>query len=82
MPRLIKGRELTEKQTAMVKDAYIYRWTRDNPRREEAWAGVEKPTIPLISDEEWISARGSRFCRRNRGAENLLTLKRTDGGER
>lgn len=52
---LVKGENLTKEQITEVKSAFIYRWTFDNPQRESAWRGLEgQPTIPLISDEDWI----------------------------
>jgi len=34
---------------------YTYRWTSDNSARERTWRGIEgKPTIPLISDAQWL----------------------------
>lgn len=74
---LIKGSRLTRAQREIVLATYLYRWTRDNPRREDYWRGIAgKPTMPLVSDAEWLAdhafhfiADGSRLHARHRHCE-------------
>lgn len=73
---LIKGRNLTPQQRKQVTQAFLYRWTYDNPHRRRCWSGRSKPTIPLISDDQWIAehafhftADGSRLCHRPKHCE-------------
>ena len=71
--RLIKGSELNQRQTEQVLNAFIYRWTSGNNAREHVWANiVGKPTIPLVSDNEWLKDHafwfindGSRLAKRH-----------------
>ena len=61
---LIKGTQLNPRQREQVLAAYIYRWTRDNPHRERSWQGFKppvRPTIPLISDDEWLKQYAFNF---------------------
>lgn len=56
MSKLVKGNELPREIQEQVKRAYIYRWTIDNKRRKDAWAGIQgQPTIPLQTDAEWLA---------------------------
>lgn len=73
---LIKGKDLTGRQREQVLGAYIYRWTTGNSRRLQMWRGLMQPTIPLISDDEWIRdhafhfvLNGSRLTANHRHAE-------------
>ena len=74
---LIKGSNLSPAQRRMVLDAFVYRWTSENPQRERAWANAtSRPTVPLVSDDEWIAAHafhfttdGSRLMRNRQHAE-------------
>jgi hypothetical protein len=74
----INGCKLRLKQREEVLRTWVYRWTYDNPRRVWAWAragrlwGIPMPTLPLISDKEWLSrhnfpvtgvARFGLYCR-------------------
>jgi hypothetical protein len=52
--KLIKGDDLNQTQTEQVLSAFIYRWTSDNNARERVWANISKPTIPLVSDNQWL----------------------------
>jgi len=52
---LILGTHLGSKLRQDVLNAFIYRWTSDNPRRESVYANISKPTMPLITDDEWLS---------------------------
>lgn len=52
---LIKGNMLTSTTRAEVLRSFIYRWTCDNTRRNEVYANISKPTIPLITDAQWLS---------------------------
>ena len=75
--KIIKGNELNHKQRAQVLSAYIYRWTSDNPRRKSVWNNVVgKPTVPLITDNQWLTEHafwflndGSRSARTHTHAE-------------
>lgn len=61
---LIKGSDLSEKQKQLVLNAFIYRWTSDNRQRESSWSGIDgQPTIPLITDEEWLADHAFHFVR-------------------
>jgi hypothetical protein len=69
---LIRGKDLTTRQKAQVKAAFLYRWTVENDRREAVWSKLGKPTMPLQTDEEWINDHafhfikdGSRLSRRS-----------------
>lgn len=55
MPKLIPGKDLTPRQRQIVLSAFGYRWTTDNLNRARNWHGVDgKPTVPLITDEQWL----------------------------
>jgi hypothetical protein len=55
MPKLIHGKDLNRKQREIVLAAFGYRWTVDNRNRERWWQGMNsRPTVPLITDEEWL----------------------------
>jgi len=61
---LIRGDRLTQQQRNLVLAAFGYRWTRDNPVRERWWRGIEgKPTIPLISDDQWLRDHAFHFVK-------------------
>ncbi len=51
---LIRGDKLSAKVRQHVLAAFIYRWTVENPNREFVWRKLAKPTMPLISDEQWL----------------------------
>lgn len=77
--KLVAGTELDDNQRRQVQDAFIYRWTYDNPRRTEVYhcdkcdlaqqpyvnekssEGHQHPTVPLISDEQWIREHAFHF---------------------
>jgi hypothetical protein len=79
---MIEGKDLTPLQRSEVLATFIYRWTADNHRREQAWSLVpekNRPTIALISDDEWLRthafyfvADGSRLSMRRRYAEKIV----------
>ena len=55
MSKLVRGDQLPSNLRRDVLASYIYRWTSDNPARERAWRGIKgAPTIPLISDAQWL----------------------------
>jgi len=55
MSKLVRGDQLPSSLRRQVLARYVHRWTRDNPQREHAYRGHEgKPTIPLVSDEQWL----------------------------
>src|SRR5208337_2902097 len=81
--RLVAGNELTPEMRQQVEDAFIYRWTYDNPRRSEVYKcdkcdindpyvnatsaeGHQHPTIPLISDDQWIREHSFHFTNDDR----------------
>jgi len=55
-----RGENLTPKQIAQVKAAFLYRWTIEN-KDSEAWAYISTPRIPLVTDEEWIKEHAFYF---------------------
>ena len=60
--KLIRGNELNHKQRAQILSACIYRWTSDNTRRKSVWNDVEgKPTMPLITDDQWLKENAFWF---------------------
>lgn len=77
---LIKGKDLNSYQKRLVFDAFIYRWTKDNPHRvrvyhcelcdihnpyvnTETANGHTHPTIPLVTDEEWLKHYAFHFTK-------------------
>lgn len=55
MSKLVRGDRLPSDLKREVLASYIYRWTSDNASRERAWRGIKgAPTIPLVSDEQWL----------------------------
>lgn len=61
---LIKGDQLNERQMRQVLNAFGYRWTIENGRRVEAWLPASCwPTIPKVSDAEWIQAHAFHFLK-------------------
>ena len=56
MSQLVPGLKLSDQLKAEVLNAYKYRWTTNNEQRVDWWADINnKPTTPLISDEEWLA---------------------------
>ena len=53
--QMIRGDKLPYDLRNEVLRSYIYRWTKDNHQREIVYRSIEKPTIPLISDNEWLA---------------------------
>jgi len=53
--KLVLGTHLTPAQQAEVKRAYIYRWTIENSNRERAYRGLNPPTLPPTTDEQWLA---------------------------
>ena len=71
---LIRGDRLTHKQKEIVLCAFIYRWTADNGARETVWQGIQgKPTIELISDEQWIKEHAFYFHKSGERLSNKKT---------
>jgi len=76
--RWISGLKLRLKAREEVLRTWIYRWTYDNPRRVWAWAraaklwGTPTPTLPLISDKEWLGLH--RFAVSHSGRLSALGL--------
>lgn len=85
MSKLVRGDQLPSDLRREVLARYPYRWTSDNPRRESAWRNIEgKPTIPLVSDAQWlrdhafyVTDRGTLDKRRNKHAEPAYGLEDT-----
>jgi hypothetical protein len=75
--KLIKGDDLNQEQTKQVLSAFIYRWTTENKQRQYVWSNISgQPTIPLISDEQWLKDHafwflddGSRLSANHKHAE-------------
>ena len=74
----IRGDHLGSKLRAEVLGAYIYRWTTGNERRQEVYSGIGAPSLPPVSDDEWlrthyfeVTKRGE-LSRRTRRAEPVL----------
>lgn len=67
---LVKGNNLNPKTRAEVLRAFIYRWTTGNQRRAEAWKGLDTPTIPLQSDEQWLAEHAFHVNKDGRLAAN------------
>jgi hypothetical protein len=52
---VIRGDKLPYRLQQQVLARFVYRWTTGNSQRESAWRGISgKPTIPLISDAQWL----------------------------
>lgn len=53
---LIKGSDLNHRQRNQVLSAFIYRWTKDNPRRCQVWrcdkCDIRNPYVNSKSAEE------------------------------
>lgn len=60
MPKLVKGSQLPRAALAAVLASFGYRWTHENVHRAQVWhraaSGVGSlPTMPLQTDEQWLS---------------------------
>lgn len=74
---LVNGNSLNFWQKQIVLAQYGYRWTSGNVNRTRFWAGIAgAPTIPLVSDSEWLAKHafhfikdGSRLARNRHYAE-------------
>lgn len=54
----VNGSKLSPAVRREVLSAYGYRWTVENERRARNWyasMGLKPPTIPLISDSQWLA---------------------------
>ena len=76
---LIAGNELNKKQRAEVLGAFIYRWTIENSQADRLYKNICAPTIPKISDEQWLRTHaflfvkdGSRLNARYKYCKTLL----------
>lgn len=59
---LIHGKDLNQKQREVVLAAFGYRWTKENVNRASNWHGIKgAPTVPLISDDEWLKKYSFHF---------------------
>jgi len=74
--KLVKGSNLPETLKQEVLRSYIYRWTKENERNARQAMGKNIPTIPLVSDLEWLEQHafhvtndGSKLDARNRHCE-------------
>jgi hypothetical protein len=74
--KLIKGQDLTPRQSEQVLCAFVYRWTTGNCLRESAWKNMRKPTIPLQSDHDWLNDRAFWFL--NDGSRLALNRKHAE----
>lgn len=54
--KLTRGDQLNPTAKREVLASYVHRWTTGNTQRERSWANVQgAPTIPLVSDEQWLA---------------------------
>ncbi len=60
---LIKGKDLTRRQSEQVLSAFHYRWTTGNCMRDEVYKNISKPTIPLQTDHDWINNHAFHFVK-------------------
>jgi hypothetical protein len=75
--KLITGADLTPTQTEQVLSAFLYRWTTGNSARERVWANISgKPTIPLITDHQWLNEHAFWFI--NDGSRLALNRKHAE----
>lgn len=66
MSKLVRGDQLPSDLRREVLARYTYRWTSDNTARERAWRGIEgAPTIPLVSDAQWLREHAFYVTDRN-----------------
>lgn len=83
MATMMRGAELPPRLQDEAKRRYVYRWTSENRHRVSAWLGVRGgPTLPLISDAEWLE-RTVFYVRRDRRAfdrrvRHCMTLSSAD----
>jgi hypothetical protein len=66
MSRLVIGIDLNAHQRALVLRCFGYRWTRENHDRARAWVGHTEPTVPLMTDEEWLESHAFHVTREGR----------------
>ncbi len=59
MAKLIKGKDLNQKQLAEVKEAFKYRWTHEADR--SFWENTFSPQEVRVSDREWVKLRAFWF---------------------
>ena len=53
-----RGSELSANVQREILERYVYRWTHENPHRNQAWTGLlamNAPTVPLKSDAQWLN---------------------------
>jgi hypothetical protein len=83
MSKLVRGDQLPSNLRREVLSRYVYRWTSDNPQRDRAWTGIKgAPTMPLISDEQWlrdhafyVTDRGTLDKKRNKHANPAYLIE-------
>jgi hypothetical protein len=86
----VRGDRLPSALREQVLRSYTYRWTKDNPHRERMWRGIPgAPTIPLISDEQWlrehafeVTKKGKLSLRSRHAAPALDGTRRRRRGRR
>jgi hypothetical protein len=81
--KLIAGKDLTPEMRKQVENAFVYRWTSDNPHRIQNYScsqcdiadpyvnevhaeGHSHPTVPLITDDQWIAEHAFHFTNREK----------------
>lgn len=52
----VAGDMLTTAQRDAVRNSFGYRWTVENERRARQWYGGSRPTVPLVSDDDWLAS--------------------------
>jgi hypothetical protein len=51
----VNGSKLTRETREAVLSAYGYRWTVENQARARQWLSGQVPTIPPVSDSQWLA---------------------------
>jgi hypothetical protein len=82
MSKPVRGDQLPSNLRREVLSQYVYRWTSDNPQRERAWSTAGAPTMPLVSDEQWlrdhafyVTDRGTLDKKRNKHANPAYVIE-------
>jgi hypothetical protein len=84
--RYVRGNDLSPAAQEEAKRRFVYRWTIENEAQARRAHGRRCPTIPLISDAEWLRRTGFavtkdgrldnrvRFCHTHTGPDGEATL--------
>ena len=55
----VNGAKLNADAREQVLSTFGYRWTVENETRARRWCatgGIEPPTMPLVTDSEWLAS--------------------------